>query len=75
MRTKKVPQVPSLPVPVVSPLLYDISTTAQMLGTTIFAVRELCRSGRLKYITLGHRWMISPSFMEEFIRDAAKAAA
>jgi len=54
----------------VQPLLYDISTTAVMLSTTVFAVRELCRSGKLKFVPLGHRWLISASAMQDFIAQA-----
>jgi hypothetical protein len=56
-------------------LLRDIPTTATMMGTTTFAVRELCRSGQLKYISIGHRWLISTSAMQAFITRAEKAAA
>ena len=60
----------SIPAPVVPALLHDISTTATMLGTTIFAVRELCRSGQLKYVQIGHRWVVSLSAMHDFIKRA-----
>jgi hypothetical protein len=72
MSPNKVSQ--SQPEFITPPLLHDIPTTARMLGTTTFAVRELCRSGRLKFVPLGHRWLISTSAMEKFIHDAERAA-
>lgn len=78
MRAKKSQQVHPeilIPAPGVPALLHDIQTTATMLGTTIFAVRELCRSGQLKYVQIGHRWLVSLPAMEKFIHDAEKAAA
>jgi hypothetical protein len=64
----------SLPAPV-SALLHDISTTAKMLGTTTFAVRTLCRSGELKFVHIGHRWLVSTSAMQDFIRKAEQGVA
>jgi hypothetical protein len=53
------------------------------MSTTVFAVRELCRSGRLKFVPIGHKWLISPRAIQEFIDEnhgyyeqvAAKEAA
>jgi excisionase family DNA binding protein len=60
--------------PELTPLLYDIPSTAKILSTTTFAVRELCRSNRLKFVRLGHRWLISLDAIHKFIRDAERAA-
>ena len=51
------------------PALLDIPAAAQMLGTTIFAVRELLRKGKIKYVTIGHKWLVSPQAIQEFIRN------
>jgi hypothetical protein len=54
-----------------SKFLFPIPEAAVLMSTTIFAVREACRSGRLKYVdSLGHGWLISPAAMQEFIRAA-----
>jgi excisionase family DNA binding protein len=66
------PAVLAEPAP--APLLYDIPSTAKILSTTTFAVRELCRSNRLKFVRLGHRWLISLDAIHRFIRDAERAA-
>jgi hypothetical protein len=48
--------------------LYTIPETAVRMSTTVFAIRELCRSGELKYVPIGHAWLISPGAIQEFIR-------
>jgi hypothetical protein len=54
--------------------LMDIPTAALRMSTTIFAVRELCRSGQLKFVPIGHKWLISPGAIQEFIRTQEQAA-
>jgi hypothetical protein len=47
--------------------LMDIPTAAARMSTTVFAVRELCRSGQLKFVPIGHKWLISPGAIQDFI--------
>jgi hypothetical protein len=47
--------------------LMDIPTVALRMSTTVFAVRELCRSGQLKFVPVGHKWLISPGAIQAFI--------
>jgi ABC-type microcin C transport system duplicated ATPase subunit YejF len=54
--------------------LMDIPTAALRMSTTVFAVRELCRSGQLKYVPIGHKWLISPGAIQDFIRTKEQAA-
>jgi hypothetical protein len=71
------------PAAVVSPIavhpndlyLLDIPTAAAKMSTTIFAVRELMRSGKLKFVVIGHKWLVSPGAIQEFIRANEQAAA
>jgi hypothetical protein len=49
--------------------LMDIPTAARLLSTTVFAVRELCRSGELVYVAIGHKWLLSPNAIRSFIRN------
>jgi excisionase family DNA binding protein len=53
--------------------LYDIKTTATLMSTTCWAVRELCRSGRLKFVRVGHRWLVSTSAIQDFIKRAEQS--
>jgi excisionase family DNA binding protein len=55
-----------------SELLYliDIPTAARRMSTTVFAVRELLRSGQIKYLVIGHKWLISPKAIQEFIEKS-----
>jgi hypothetical protein len=48
--------------------LMDIPTAARRMSTTVFAVRELCRSGALVSVAIGHRWLISPGAIQRFIQ-------
>jgi hypothetical protein len=45
----------------------DIPTAARLLSRTVFAVRELCRSGELVYVAIGHKWLLSPDAVRAFI--------
>ncbi len=54
--------------------LMSIPTAALRMSTTVFAVRELCRSGQLKYVPIGHKWLISPGAIQDFIRSKEQAA-
>lgn len=58
------------PIPNPSNDLYlmDIPTAARRLSTTVFAVRRLCRTGKIKYLVIGHAFLISPQALQEFIR-------
>jgi hypothetical protein len=38
------------------------------MSTTVFAVRELCRSGQLKFVPVGQKWRISPGAIQDFTR-------
>jgi hypothetical protein len=56
-------------------LLMDIPTAACHLSTSIFAVRELCRSGELVYVKIGHKWLLSPDAIQYFIRRREERVA
>ena len=51
--------------------LYDLPTTARLLATNVWAVRALIKDGKLKYVPLGHAFLVSPEHIKEFIRDNA----
>src|SRR3984957_19904506 len=53
--------------------LHDIQTTAKLMSTTTFAIRELCRAGKLRFVRVGHRWLISTEAIQKFIHDAERA--
>jgi excisionase family DNA binding protein len=74
-RRKSVQSQPEVSSPAPTPaLLHDIPTTAKLMSTTCWAVRELCRAGRLKFVRVGHRWLISTEAIWTFIREAERAA-
>jgi hypothetical protein len=64
----------SMPAPTPA-LLHDIPATAQLMSTTTWAVRTLCRSGQLKFVRVGHRWLISPEAIRAFIQSAERETA
>ena len=47
--------------------LYGIPEVARRLNTTIPAVRSAIRSGKLRYVTIGHKMLISPKAIADFI--------
>jgi hypothetical protein len=59
------PEVSSLAP--IAPLLHDIPTTAKLMSATCWAVRELCRSGRLKFVRIGHRSLVSTKAIQDYI--------
>jgi len=71
---KSSPDIVPEPAPIPA-LLHDIRTTAKLMSTTCWAVRELCRAGRLRYVRIGHRWLVSTEAIREFIKKTEKAGA
>lgn len=66
---EKTANVPAVPDPSVESLfLIDISTAARLMSTTVFAVRQLLRDGEIAYLNIGHKWLISPDAIRNFIR-------
>jgi len=67
--------VPTVVSPAVNDLLLmDIPTAARLLSTTIFAVRELMRSGDLVKVEIGHKWLVSPDAIRAFIHEREQEA-
>lgn len=60
----------SIDVPTENLYLIDIPTAARRLSTTVFAVREIIRSGKLKYVRIGHKMLISPSAIQDYIAQS-----
>jgi len=52
----------------------DIPTAAVRLSTTVFAVRELMRSGELVKVEIGHKWLVSPEALKAFIQKREQQA-
>ena len=69
--SKKIPQATTL-APITDEALYlmDIPTCARRLSTTVFAVRALIRSNKLKFISVGHKMLISPAAIQNFIKSS-----
>jgi excisionase family DNA binding protein len=65
--SKKIPGTASSPVINDPVYLVDIPEAARRLSTTVFAVRGLIRSNKLKFISVGHKQLISPAAIQEFI--------
>jgi excisionase family DNA binding protein len=55
------------------PFLLDIPEVAQRMNTTVFAVRQLLRAGEIPYLVIGHRWLVSPQALRQFIRRREEA--
>ena len=50
--------------------LMDIPTAARRLSTTVFAVRTLIHVGKLKFVRIGHKMLISPQAIQDFIANS-----
>jgi len=64
------PKKPTVIEPNEQLYLIDIPMAARRLSTTVFAVREIIRSGKLKYIPIGHKMLISPKAIENYIAES-----
>jgi excisionase family DNA binding protein len=65
MQTKKLSVVPATVSP--EPLLLDIRGAARALSSTVWAVRSLIWDGKIPYIKIGRRFLISPADLREFV--------
>lgn len=72
---KKRKQCAVLPVQSAEPLLLDVPHVAGVLCATIWQVRVLIASGQLHASKLGHRWVVSRSEIERFVRAKEQEAA
>jgi excisionase family DNA binding protein len=57
----------STPVVVPEPLLLDIHGSARALSATPWAVRSLLWDGKIPYIKIGRRFLVSPADLQAFI--------
>jgi excisionase family DNA binding protein len=48
-------------------ILLDVEECARRMSTTVFAIRELIRSGKLKFLMIGQKHLVSPAAIQEFI--------
>lgn len=56
--------------------LFTLPEVAYRMSTSLWAVRTLCREGRLKYVkTAGQSWLVSPGAIQEFIKKQETEAA
>jgi excisionase family DNA binding protein len=64
-------------VPVVhrEPLLLDIHGAARALSATPWAVRSLLWDGKIPYVKIGRKHLISPDDLREFIQRERGGAA
>jgi hypothetical protein len=58
---------PSESRPHPEPLLVTIPASAQMMGTTIWAMRELLWSKKIPHIKIGKRFLINPADLRAFV--------
>jgi excisionase family DNA binding protein len=62
--------------PVAVPLLVDLRTAAQMLSVSIFEMRKLTRSRKIRHVRHGKKWLVSPDELRQFVsRELARGAA
>jgi excisionase family DNA binding protein len=64
-RNKVVPI--SSPIPEVKPILVNLPTAARMLGTTVWAVREILWAKKIPHVKIGRRFLVSPADLEGYV--------
>jgi hypothetical protein len=57
------------------PLLITIPASAQLMGTTIWAMRELLWSKKIPHIKIGKRFLIDPADLRAFVASQKQSAA
>ena len=62
----------ALPHPSDDAFLMGIPEVARKLNTTVPAVRALIRSGRLRYVRIGHKMLLSPKAIADFIQQSER---
>lgn len=55
------------------PLMLTIKQAAQQTGLTPYYLRQLCRSGRVRYVVAGHRWLINGETLANYLRQGDPA--
>ena len=65
--TTKPKAIPATSTDSPTPFLYDLPTTARLMTTTLFAVRTLIRTGKLRYVSIGNKFLVSPEAIRDFV--------
>jgi excisionase family DNA binding protein len=65
---------PSVVVPQSEPLLLSIPAAARMLSATVWSVRELLWNGKVPYVKVGRRHLISPDDLRAYIANAKSSS-
>lgn len=63
------------PTPEVRPLLVDLKTAARMLGTTLWAIRELLWANEIPHVQIGRRFLIDPADLQAYVQRLKAGAA
>lgn len=61
---------------VLTPLLVDLRTAAQILSVSVCEMRKLTRSKKIRYVKHGKKWLVSPEDLRRFVsRELSRWAA
>jgi excisionase family DNA binding protein len=63
------------PVPAVQPILVNIKTASQMLGTTVWSVRELLWAKKIPHVQIGRRYLVDPADLQAYVEKLKAGAA
>jgi excisionase family DNA binding protein len=61
------------PAPPVRPLLVNVRAAAELLGTTVWQIRQLVWAKKLPVAKLGQRYLFRPADLEAFANKQAGA--
>jgi excisionase family DNA binding protein len=61
---------------IVTPLLVDLRTAAQMLSVSVCEMRKLTRSRKIRHVKHGKKWLVSPDDLRQFVsRELSRSAS
>lgn len=63
------------PLPAMQPILVNIKTASQMLGTTVWSVRELLWAKKIPFVQIGRRYLVDPSDLQAYVQKLKAGAA
>lgn len=55
------------------PQMCPIKDTSERTGLSPYYLRQLCRSGRVRYVVAGHRWLVNLDSLAAYFENGDPA--
>lgn len=59
--------------PIRLPQMVSIKVAAECTGLSPYYLRQLCRSGRVRYVVAGHRWLVNLDSLAAYFENGDPA--